>query len=387
MTITDIKPGSEADLCDAIADAQRDGIALAITGGASKNGTGRRVETARRLDMRGFSGVVDYDPAELVLTVGAGTPLSDVEALVASREQMLAFAPFDYGPIFGQPVGASTIGGAVAAGVAGSPRVARGSARDHLLGFRAVSGRGEPFIAGAKVVKNVTGYDLSKLVSGSWGRLVALTEMTLKVLPRPRMSMTKAVEGLGPELAIAAMSRALGSQADVSAAAHIPAVANGGVALTLLKIEGFGASVQARGQMVDDILSEIGVAHLLDEAMADTLWSNLRSLAPLRQDLPLWRINVAPREGARIAAGLEQLGAEWMFDWGGGLIWLSFDGDPALVRDAAAKAGGHATLVRAPEAMRQAVAAFHPPEPAVAALEERVRRAFDPQGVFETGRF
>lgn len=385
--INDIKPASEADLCDAIADAQRQGNCLAISGGASKDGMGRPLEGVTRVDMRRFSGVVDYDPAELVLTIGAGMPLSDVEALVASRDQMLAFAPFDYGPIFGQAAGMGTIGGAVAAGVGGSQRVTRGAARDHLLGFRAVSGRGETFIAGAKVVKNVTGYDLSKLVSGSWGRLVALTEITLKVLPRPRVSITKAIEGLSAERAITAMSRALGSQADVSAAAHIPAEVNGGAALTLLSIDGFSASVDARGDMLDAILSDIAPTQRLDADAADLLWSNLRTMAPLAQDLPLWRINVAPQEGAAIVAGLERLGAKWMFDWGGGLIWLSFDGDPALVRDVAAKAGGHAMLVRAPDAMRKAVAAFHPPMPAIAALEERVRRAFDPQGVFETGRF
>ena len=383
----DLMPRSEADICDAIAQALRNGERLAITGGATKSDMGRHVENARRLDMRGFSGIVDYDPAELVLTVGAGTPLMDVEALVASREQKLPFAPFDYGPVFGRPAGASTIGGVIAAGVAGSHRVSQGSARDHLLGFRAVSGRGEPFIAGARVVKNVTGYDLSKLVSGSWGRLVALTEVTLKVLPRPRLSVTKAVEGLNAADAVRLMSRALGSQAEVAAAAHIPEQAGDGPALTLLKIEGFGPSVTARCAMLDALLCDVGILPQLEGALADHLWSNLRTLAPLTGDAPLWRINVAPREAAGIVAAVEPFGAKWMMDWGGGLIWVAVDGDPAVIRDAAARAGGHAMLVRGSRVLRDRIAAFHPPVPAVAALETRVRRAFDPNGVFETGRF
>jgi len=380
-------PQSEGDLCDVIAQATRDAEKLAVTGGATKAGVGRDMENARRLDMRGFSGIVDYDPAELVLTVRAGTPLAEVEALVARHEQKLAFAPFDHGPIFGQPTGTSTIGGVIAAGVAGSQRVSQGGARDHLLGFRAVSGRGEPFIAGAKVVKNVTGYDLSKLVSGSWGRLVALTEVTLKVLPRARLSVTKAVEGLTAADAVRLMSRALGSQADVSAAAHIPGQADSGASLTLLKVEGFGPSVAARCAMLDELLSEVGSVPQLDSALADHLWSELRTLAPLSGDAPLWRINVAPREGAGIVAAIEPLGAQWMMDWGGGLIWATMTGDPAVIRDAATRAGGHAMLVRGPAALRDRIGAFHPAVPGIAALEERVRRAFDPNGVFETGRF
>jgi glycolate oxidase FAD binding subunit len=383
----DLMPQSEADLCDAIAQAIRGAEKLAIIGGATKSGVGRHVENARRLDMRSFSGIVDYDPAELVLTVRAGTPLAEVEALVASREQKLAFAPFDYGPVFGRPAGASTIGGVIAASVAGSQRVSQGSARDHLLGFRAVSGRGETFIAGAKVVKNVTGYDLSKLVSGSWGRLVALTEVTLKVLPRPRLSVTKALEGLDAADAVRLMSRALGSQADVSAAAHIPGQAGSGASLTLLKVEGFGPSVAARCAMLDTLLSDVGNLPQLESGLADHLWSEFRTLAPLADDAPLWRINVAPREGAGVVAAIEPLGAKWMMDWGGGLIWAAVEGDSAIVRDAATRAGGHAMLVRGPAALRDRTAAFHPPVPGVAALEERVRHAFDPNGVFETGRF
>lgn len=385
--INDLKPETDMDVCDAIADALRDGTALAVAGGGSKAGVGRRRDHVRQLDMRGFSGVVDYDPAELVLTVRAGTLLSEVEALVAGQGQRLAFAPFDHGPLFGRPAGPSTIGGVIAAGVAGSYRVSQGSARDHLLGFKGVSGRGESFFSGAKVVKNVTGYDLSKLVTGSWGRLVALTEVTLKVLPRPRVSVTKAVENLKPDEAVNCMSRALGSQAEVAAAAHIPAPPSGGASMTLLKIEGFEPSVRARCDMLDVLLADLGDMRVLPGEAAGRLWSELQSLASLGRDAPLWRINVAPSQASGIVAALDPVGAKWLFDWGGGLIWTTFGGDPAFIRAAAATAGGHATLIRAPDALRDHVPAFHPPVPGIAALETRVRRAFDPHGVFETGRF
>ena len=299
---------------------------------------------------------------------------------------MLAFEPFDHGPIFGRATGAATIGGVVAAGVAGSQRLTQGGARDHLLGFRAVSGRGEAFVGGAKVVKNVTGYDLPKLMAGSWGRLAALTELTLKVLPRPREAATRIVRGLGPERAVAAMAAAMGSQAEIAAAAHLPGLSGNSGAVTAFRIQGFGPSVAARCAMLGERLDPIGRVEPAGAGEADAIWSDLRTLAPLGADLPLWRINVPPSGACAVVAAIRPLGARWLLDWAGGLVWAGFDGDPQMIRDVAECAGGHATLVRAPESHRH-VPALHPLPPGVAALEARIRRAFDPQHVFETGRF
>nr|WP_298103523.1 FAD-binding protein [uncultured Shinella sp.] len=383
--MTSIAPTTIDALQDAIADAARSGTRLEIRAGGSKSAIGAPRDTAI-LDMRGFVGVVDYDPPELVLTVRAGTALADVEALVAGENQMLAFDPWDHGPIFGRPAGAATIGGVVAAGVAGSRRVTAGGARDHLLGFSAVSGRGEHFVAGAKVVKNVTGYDLPKLMAGSWGRLAAMTELTLKVLPRPRMSATLVAEGLSPPDAHAAMARALGSHAEVSAAAHLPAGVGSGPALTLFRLAGFEPSVEARCVVLPEILRDRCALVRLDPIAADRLWYSIRHAAPIA-DGALWKIHVPPSRACELIATLEPLGARWLFDWGGALIWLGYDGDPAIVRAAAEAANGEAMLVRAPDALRGVVPAQHPRAPGVAALERRVRRAFDPSGVFETGRF
>lgn len=356
-----MRPQNAKQLAEIIADAAACGRKLEIVGGGTKTEVGapREVE---RLHMTAFGRVIDYDPAELVLTAGAGTPLAEIEALVASRQQMLAFEP--------QGASGSTIGGVIAAGVSGSRRLSRGAVRDHLLGFEAVSGRGEAFVGGAKVVKNVTGYDLPKLACGSWGRLFALTEVTVKVLPKPPECLTLAADGLEPSAAVALMARAMGSQADVAAAASAEDV-------TALRLEGFGPSVRARRVM----LESLAPLRALDEGEAEAFWAALRD--PLPKAPVLWRVSLPPSLAPQLLeAGL----GPWRMDWAGGLVWLASN-EAAAVRAAAEAAGGHAQLARAPETLRSRVAALHPLPPVVMALEARVRRAFDPAGVFETGRF
>ena len=351
-------PESTEELARTIAEAAATGAKLELRGGGSKAEVGAPRQ-AQVLDMTGFAGILDYDPAELVLTAAAGTRLAEIEATVAEQGQMLAFEPFDHGPMFGRPEGAATIGGVVAAGVSGSRRLSRGGARDHLLGFKAVSGRGEAFVGGGKVV------------TGSWGRLAALTEVTLKVLPRPPMARSWAIEGLDPGAAVALMSEAMGSQADVAAAAHEPN-------FTVIRLEGFGPSVDARSALVRALAP--GALALADEDAA-RFWARLRKPLPGRETL--WRISVPP---SRAPGVVETLAGAWTMDWAGGLIWSACE-DAAAVRQAAEAAGGHAMLIRAPEASRGTVSALHPQPAGVAALEARVRRAFDPAGVFETGRF
>lgn len=374
-----VRPADADELAAVIAGAAASGAHLALRGGGSKADIGA-AGGARLVDMTGFAGVVDYDPAELVLTVGAGTPLADVEALVAASDQMLAFDPFDHGPVFGRPAGRATIGGIVAAGIAGSRRVSAGGVRDHLLGFAGVSGRGERFVAGAKVVKNVTGYDLPKLVCGSWGRLLALTEVTLKVLPRPRETTTLMIGGATTEAALAAMRRAMRSPAGVAAAAHIPAHRGGGL-VTAIRVEGFGPSIGARLAMLEGAIG----GTVASDTDAATIWDDLRTLSPLADGRPLWRISVPAGGCARLLGALGEV--RTLIDWAGGLVWLTGDDTADKVRAAAAAVGGHAMLIRADAATRATTPALHPQPAPLAALEARVRRAFDPAGVFETARF
>lgn len=366
-----LAPRDAQDLRAIIADAAASGRKLELRGGGAKAAFGAPRE-AEVVSLATLSGVVDYDPAELVLTVRPGTPLAEIEALVASEGQMLAFEPWgDAG---------ATIGGTVAAGVAGSRRVTAGSARDHLLGLTAVSGRGEVFVAGAKVVKNVTGYDLPKLLAGSWGRLAAMTELTLKVLPRPRVTTTLVAHGLPPRAAHAAMACALGSNAEVSAAAHLKR------GITLLRVAGFAPSVNARCAALPGLLNQHCALTLLDEADAAPLWAEAMTGHKLA-GAARWRVHLPPRLAPDLIAVLEPLGIDWAMDWGGGRLWIALDDAGIAVREQAARFGGEAALVLAPVEMRARIPAF-PPRPAgVAALEARVARAFDPAGVFATTRF
>ncbi len=228
-------PADAHEASEIFASATADRRSLAIVGGGTKAGVGRAGSQAQPVSTAKLSGVIDYDPAELVLTVRAGTRLDEIETLLASEGQMLTFEPFDFGPVFGRTSGASTIGGVVGAGLAGSRRLSAGNVRDHVLGFSAVSGSGEIFKAGGRVVKNVTGYDVSKVMTGSWGRLALLTEISLKVLPRPRETLTLALRGLPVDPAMTAMAKAMRSQAELAAGAYVPRDQS---SLTLFRLEG-----------------------------------------------------------------------------------------------------------------------------------------------------
>lgn len=377
--MVDFEPRDVADLCQIVADAAANAQRLELRGGGSKADFGAPREAAI-VSMRALSGVVDYDPAELVLTVRPGTLLAEVEALVAGEGQSLAFEPFDHGPIYGMPTGTATIGGTIAAGVAGSRRLTAGSARDHLLGFSAVSGRGEAFVAGAKVVKNVTGFDLPKLMAGSWGRIGAMTELTLKVFPRPRMTATLVAQGLSLPAAHVVMARALGCNADVSAAAHL---SNGA---TLLRVAGFAPSVEARCAALPDLLRDHCTLNLIDEVEVAPLWTQAMTGAGLAGAV-LWRVHLSPRSAPDLLARLEPLGVDWAMDWGGARVWIALDDSSTTVREVATALCGQATLVRAQESMRTSVPTLHPRPHGLFELEQRVRRAFDPQGVFATDRF
>lgn len=368
-----LAPRDAADLRQIVADAAARGGRLELVGGGTRAGFGAP-RAAETVSLAALSGVVDYDPAELVLTVRPATPLAEVEALLAREGQMLAFEPWG--------AAGATIGGTLAAGVAGSRRVTAGSARDHLLGFTAVSGRGESFVAGAKVVKNVTGYDLPKLLAGSWGRLGAMTELTVKVLPAPRQTATLVAEGLAPAAAHAAMACALGSKAEVSAAAHLSR------GITLLRVAGFAPSVMARCAALPGLLAGHCALRQLDPAEAAPLWAEAMTGHALPGAV-CWQVHLPPRHAPALIAALGEAGVamDWAMDWGGARIWLAGDDERSTVRDIAQHFGGQAALVRAPAAMRAQVPALHPRAAGVVALEQRVRRAFDPAGVFATGRF
>jgi glycolate oxidase FAD binding subunit len=383
-----------------------EGKAAEIVGHGSKRAIGRPAQTDLTLDLSGLSGVTLYEPEELVLSAKAGTPLAEIEALVAAKGQQLAFEPMDCAAVLGGTAGRGTIGGVLAVNLAGPRRFKAGAARDHLLGFSAVSGRGESFKSGGRVVKNVTGYDLCKLIAGSWGTLAAMTEVTLKVLPAPETEETVLVRGLAPDQAVAAMTNAMGSACDLSGAAHLPAgvaarlpagsAASTGGAVTALRLEGFAPSVAHRRRLVEAMMSPLGDVMTIDASASRALWTAVRDVTPFAAgrhggEGALWRISTAPSRGAELGALIAgKAEGEMLYDWAGGLIWLALaarDGAAAsLVRQAVAATGGHATLIRAPAAVRAAAQVFSPQDAAVAALTKRIKASFDPSGVLNPGR-
>lgn len=399
-------PSGTTDVADLIKWAAAEGKPLSLHGHRSKAGLGRPAQTEYALDIGRISGILDYEPAELVLTLRPGTLVSDVEKLLGSSNQMLAFEPPDYGPLYGGPAARGTIGGAIGCNLAGPRRFKAGAVRDHLLGFAGVSGRGEIFKAGAKVVKNVTGYDLPKLVCGAYGTLVALTEVTLKVLPAPEKTRTVLIFGLDDAKAIQALSAAATSPHEVAGLAHLPAgiaaqsgvayVAGAKAAVTAIRIEGTDVSVKARCQALRDLLGSFGAPleelHSMNSAW---LWREIRDVAAfvLPQDRVLWRLSVAPTNGPVVTAAIAQAQpeAQFFYDWAGGLVWLTLppaeDAHAALVRGAVAEhGGGHATLIRADAATRAAVPVFQPQPEALAALSRRVKESFDPMNILNPGR-
>ncbi|HZH27734.1 MAG TPA: glycolate oxidase subunit GlcE [Azospirillaceae bacterium] len=393
-------PKTPDEVAEVVRWAASEEQALELVGRGTKRGLGRPVQAAHTLDLSGLSGVVDYEPAELVLTARPGTPMAELEGLLAAEGQHFAFEPADLGPLLGGEAGQGTLGGALGCNLAGPRRIQAGAARDHFLGFSAVSGRGEAFKAGARVVKNVTGYDLMKLVAGSYGTLAALTEVSVKVLPAPATVRTLLVHGLDDATAIRTMAAALKSPHEVSSAAHIPAaVAHAFPGLpgpaTAIRIEGVEASVGPRATQLADLLMGFGEISSLDTDASKVFWRAVRDVQPFVADRTrvVWRVSVPPAAGASVAAQVARdVDAQAFHDWGGGLIWIGVapsgpeDGGAAVIRAAVAAVGGHATLMRAPEPVRAVVDVFHPQPPALAALAARVKAGFDPGRILNPGR-
>ncbi len=403
-----LKVRDAADVEAAVRAAIANEQPLEIIGHGSKRLIGQPMATNAVLDMSALNAVTSYEPNELIITVEAGAPLSDVLSLIDSKSQQFAFEPVDTSALLGTPP-LGTIGGTIGAGLAGPRRIKAGGVRDHLLGAHAVSGFGDSFKTGGRVVKNVTGYDLCKLLAGSWGTLAVMTEVTLKVMPRPESERTLVLRGLDDLAANRAMTMALGSPFDVSGAAHLPASSLrtdvGGLdqlgsapreAVTLLRLEGTAASAAHRAAALGKSLEAFGTAQMLQDAASAVIWSSVRDVRPFAVAgalgaWPVWRIVCPPASGGALGQALARdTGGEVIYDWGGGLIWAALppkpDAQAALVRQRVEAAGGHATLLRASDEVRHQVDVFHPQAKGLAALGERVRLSFDPKTILNRGR-
>ncbi|MCB8838438.1 glycolate oxidase subunit GlcE [Aurantimonas sp. VKM B-3413] len=396
-----LHPETPEDVRDIVAAAVSAEEPLAIEGTGSKRGLGRPVQAARTLSLSAMSGITLYEPEELVLSAKAGTPIAEIEALVDAHGQRLEFEPIDYGPLHGLDPRRGTLGGVIACNLAGPRRLKQGAARDHILGVKAVSGRGEIFKSGGRVVKNVTGYDLSKGLTGSYGTLAVMTDITIKVLPKTETETTLVLRGLTDEEAAGAMAAAMGSSAEVSAAAHLPMYVAGRVAAralgdepaTLIRLEGFGPSVAARSDHLGRALERVAKLERLEGEASRAVWADVRDARPFADGTqkPVWRLSTTPTRGHEIVMSLRMEAAiDAFYDWQGGLVWLKMEaGEPEadLVRAALRRfGGGHATLVRASESVRAGADVFQPQEPALAGLSKRLKAQFDPKGVLDPGK-
>lgn len=387
-----------ASIRDAILAANESRTPVEIIGQGSKRQIGKPADGSEVLDVSPLSGINFYEPEELVLSAKAGTPLTDIEKLLASNGQQLAFEPMDYGHLLTGKSNPGTIGGVLATNTSGPRRLKMGAARDHILGVEAVTGRGDIFKSGGRVMKNVTGYDLSKGLAGSWGTLAVITDVVFKVLPAAETESTLLIRGLEDDVAALTLAAAMGSSAEASSAAHLPYTVAGSVLggalkgepATLIRIEGFPVSVKAR---VDALAKQIGIkSEVMDAKQSHALWLEIRDCMPFADggNRPVWRVSLAPMAGHAFVAELRLHAAvDAFYDWQGGLVWLRIDGAPEaeVVRALVKKHGsGHATLIRASEDERRSIPVFEPQPAALAALTARVKEQFDPNDILNSGR-
>ena len=398
-----LRPAVEWELQSMIAKLASQKRDMEVVGHGALRNAGRAAKSDVVLSTSGLKGVTLYEPTEIVMSARAGTPVYEIEAILAARGQMLAFEPVDLGPATGAPDGALSIGGVFATNFSGSRRIAAGSARDNLLGVRAVNGRGEIFKSGGRVMKNVTGLDVARGLTGSWGTLAVMTEVTFKVAPLPHTMVTLAYTGLPDDLGIEALTVAMGTPLEVSGAVHLPKNCASRLKqaklkgldepVTLLRLENFSAAVDERKDKLKAALKVYGNPIELDAEQTWNLWSEFRALSvmPFSNETSLWRISALPTKAAEIVSAIQKfMDVVAFYDWAGALIWLEVpvtaDSGAADVRRAVSVRGGHATLILAKPEVRASVDVFEPLKPEIERLTRGIKSAFDPDGLLNRGR-
>ena len=378
-------PATEAEIAEFVREARTQAEPIEIRGSGSRLAFGRPVDAARALSVSKLTGISLYEPGALTIVAAAGTSLAEINAALDAEGQRLSFEPMDHRVLLGSS-GEPTIGAVAACNLAGPRRIVTGSCRDSMLGVRFVDGTGEVIRNGGRVMKNVTGYDLVKLLCGSWGTLGVLTELSIKVQPKPEREVTLLIDGLDLNAAVLAMSTALGSPYEVSGAAHLPGTSS----RTLLRIEGFERQVDYRRAELAKLLKV--TPQTIEGPEHEALWREVRDVEQFAGDeRPVWRLSIKPSDAPVLGAALRNTcDAELLLDWGGGLVYArlpeSDDAGAAVLRKELGRVGGHATLIRAPAQVRATVPVFQPAASRVVALSEAIRRKFDPDGILNPGR-
>ncbi|MFO7478639.1 MAG: glycolate oxidase subunit GlcE [Methyloceanibacter sp.] len=395
-------PDTVEELAYLVAEAADTRTPLEVMGHGTKREVGRPGQHGAVLSTEKLVGVSLYEPSELTLVAMAGTPVAEIERLLAENDQEFPFEPLDLGPVLGFGPGQATLGGLVATNLSGSRRILRGSVRDHVLGVQAVNGQGETVRAGGRVMKNVTGYDLARTLAGSWGTLGVMTEIALKVLPMQREVRTVLCFGLADPNGVEALCLAHGTPFEVSGTIHMHAelaerlsdqeIANAGASVTAIRVENFPASARYRSSRLKQMLQAYAPALELDTARSRAFWEEVRALKMFQKPpLPLWRISTLPSEAPKLVSSLSRkLDIRVMYDWSGGLIWLETppisDAGAVEIRRTLAEIGGHATLIRAEAPSRAQIDVFQPLDQGLMVLTAAVKKAFDPVGILNPGR-
>lgn len=367
-------PKTELELSELIKGADKP---LRIVGGGTRQQLGSPT-SGSTLNTTELYGISLYEPGALTVVAKAGTPVHEIEAALDGENQQLPFEPMSHQALFSS-TGSATIGGVVACNISGPRRIQAGACRDSLIGVRFVDGSGNIIKNGGRVMKNVTGYDLVKLMAGSFGTLGVLTEVAFKVLPKPETNAMITIHGLADNDGIAALSSALGSPNDVTGVAHVNVQ---GDPKTYVRIEGFKKSVAFRTDALKSIYKHHEVTVETKAANTKNIWASIRDVEPLAHlDGDIWRISTIPTDGPKIVAHLHDQGvkAQALYDWGGGLVWLHVAKGTKL-RAHLSAFNGHAMLVRG-----SAEPAFHPQNKLVTEIEQGLRQKFDPKGIFNPG--
>ena len=395
-------PDTVEELAYLVAEAADTRTPLEVMGRGTKREVGRPVQYGAVLSTENLTGIQLYEPSELVLVARAGTPIAQIEQAQTEHDQEMPFEPIDLGPVLGFGRGQGTVGGMVATNFSGSRRILSGSVRDHVLGVQAVNGSGETIRAGGRVMKNVTGYDLSRALSGSWGTLAVMTEVAIKVLPAPREVRTVLCFGLADPNGIEALCLAMGTPFEVSGTVHMHAelaerlsdqeIANAGASVTAIRVENFPASARYRSSRLKQMLQAYAPALELDTLRSRAFWDEIKTLKMFQKaERPLWRISTLPTAAAKLVHNLaRKIDVRVLYDWSGGLVWLETppisDAGAVEIRRNLAEIGGHATLIRAEAPARAAIDVFQPLDKPVMALTASLKRAFDPVGILNPGR-
>ena len=395
-----LKPENENELQQIIKYCYKKDLPIEIVGAGTKNNIGRKLQCAKTLDMSNISGIVDYKPEELYITVKAGTPIKNVQDELKKNNQYLAFEPINFSEIFKKSSNEGTVGGTLSCNFSGSRRFKVGSARDHILGFKGYNGKGEKIKSGGTVVKNVTGYDLSKLVTGSFGTLLVLSEITFKVLPLQTDTKTIIVSGLALERSLGIMGSAMDSSNDPSGLVFYPDnFRNNFVfndlthpgSITAIRVEGTKTSTEQR---INNLIQGLDLIDknitVLDSTQSEIFWEDTRALKVFSKNQKnILRAVIPPSETVNLINRLKAFHPNYFIDWGGSLIWLELDylSNQKIdqIRKRVLDAGGYLTVIKSPTNIKSSSEIFTI-DPIKFKISQNLKRSFDPKRIFNPGK-